>query len=1149
MAVALLTGTTTSNQTTDATSHTAAHTVAAGTATLLIGVITRSFDATNPPAAWTITYGGNAVTEGLNTFDDTPFGAGRVCAWIGYLHNPVAGTANIVATTATTHRGCEIVAMNLSGTDTAGSPLGASANQRSSGTATSVSLSMAAQATVADNLILSMLAIAQNTPLTTFDGTGYTSLFSGQFGNFPNGTINYKLGATGTVTTGATWSGSTTGNLGGVLVEILGASSTFDDTGNEDSSADLTGTFSSGSTAQRSDVSFLDGKSTFTFVQLQQATSSAEDGVWLRIGSPTVAAMNLRGRVNNGQGSTNVYRIFYELDDGTVTADTESGTQTASPIVFGLVQKPGDGGKVYLQGIRQAAGYRAGEALAGGLNLTGILEIGTHSATSPPAASGTIARIIVDSTAWSDAKMAVLSRAVLEPRSVYSLGDEETAAEIVANVPRSPIAPPIRVVLNGAPAIDIIPDVVDPDGAGWTITSTTQPARGTVSATGPRLLRFTPTAGSSGTDTFTYTVTGTGTGKTSTGRVDANVSRPSLVARDNAVTMAVNSTNVLLLVLNNDSYSPPVNITNVTQPAHGVSSIEPGGQAVRYTPTSGYTGTDSFTYTVADQFQAVSAVVTITITGVGTSFITAQDDVHPTALTPGTQATIDVLANDSSSGPREVSTVTQGAKGVAVPSAARTNVLYTPNSGTSGADSFQYTARLIGGTLTSTATASVSIGVPAATPGWGAGPYSQFPSYWIGGRTGAWPQYSNADIASASGINRPGFPDVLDLWVNYQNGKLPSAVAEGYAWISGADSVAQATNFDHYGGIMTAGVWGQSWTLGNADRACKFNLPLCPGSLSTKPQPGGGPSGDNWKLWFDLAAGTYNSHFQRLGQRMGQKDVAASVQAGWLDSHYTGGASGRLAGKPPKGMRIMVLGWEINDSQWWSYFAYQSPASPPTGYPANTYTYTKVGDGLAQIITSFKKGYLAGSGQNCPYYFSTRPTCRCPGGVRYYDLLQNWKDASLCKLVGQSLHHDKSGPQCAPVANSSPVVSNNAIWYSVRDAGGTAWKSEGLEDSICALASKHGWKLWLDETGQHWAGPAAVDANGQPQAWPRGDMFWQAIDNCLVAHPELCGGLSFYQGDTVNNVSSTSLYANPNGTATGTAAYWDEAHKWWQGRY
>ncbi|MBX9680171.1 MAG: cadherin-like domain-containing protein, partial [Gemmataceae bacterium] len=82
-------------------------------------------------------------------------------------------------------------------------------------------------------------------------------------------------------------------------------------------------------------------------------------------------------------------------------------------------------------------------------------------------------------------------------------------------------------------------------------------------------------------------------------------------------TVTVNAgSNILIDALANDSQSPDtgetLTIQSITQPARGTAAIESG--KIRYTPTAGYTGADTFTYTISDgNGGAATGAVAITV--------------------------------------------------------------------------------------------------------------------------------------------------------------------------------------------------------------------------------------------------------------------------------------------------------------------------------------------------------------------------------------------------------------------------------------------------------------------------------------------------------------------------------------------------------
>jgi hypothetical protein len=87
------------------------------------------------------------------------------------------------------------------------------------------------------------------------------------------------------------------------------------------------------------------------------------------------------------------------------------------------------------------------------------------------------------------------------------------------------------------------------------------------------------------------------------------------VAVNDAATTVLNAP-VIIKVLAND-YDPDtgdtISVTSFTSPSHGVAVLNPDN-TITYTPTTGYSGPDSFTYTISDNHGATAtATVTITI--------------------------------------------------------------------------------------------------------------------------------------------------------------------------------------------------------------------------------------------------------------------------------------------------------------------------------------------------------------------------------------------------------------------------------------------------------------------------------------------------------------------------------------------------------
>ncbi|KPG80214.1 S-layer family protein [Frigoribacterium sp. RIT-PI-h] len=227
----------------------------------------------------------------------------------------------------------------------------------------------------------------------------------------------------------------------------------------------------------------------------------------------------------------------------------------------------------------------------------------------------------------------------------------------------------------------------------------TAPTNGTVVVNPDGSYVYRPAKGFSGTDSFTYTLTDAH-GVTSTGTVTVAVA-PKAV--DDTVTVLAGGTAHVdgPGVLGND-LGTGLSAAIVTGPQHGTATIAPNGE-FDYTPTPGFSGTDTVTYEVTDAAgRTATASVTITVKPV------AVDD---EATTPnGTTVTVagpGLLGNDLGTGLRVTDHGTPAHGTVTV--AADGTWSYTPDAGTSGTDSFEYQVTDAAG-QTATARAWVIVG-------------------------------------------------------------------------------------------------------------------------------------------------------------------------------------------------------------------------------------------------------------------------------------------------------------------------------------------------------------------------------------------------------------------------------------------------------
>jgi VCBS repeat-containing protein len=200
-------------------------------------------------------------------------------------------------------------------------------------------------------------------------------------------------------------------------------------------------------------------------------------------------------------------------------------------------------------------------------------------------------------------------------------------------------------------------------GSSLTITDVTPAsATGTVTRINDNkaLSYKAPSAGFTGMESFTYTVSGNGT---STAQATVTF---EVIARENflfnsaeSLLVIENSTGNILDVLTNDSILPnyPVELVIVdaaeTATSHGLFSIIDG--QVSYSPTTGYTGPDTFSYTLRDELgYEIVKMVNVEVVEDVADFYAIEDNYVVWADTSGAGLPVPiellVLANDATAG-------------------------------------------------------------------------------------------------------------------------------------------------------------------------------------------------------------------------------------------------------------------------------------------------------------------------------------------------------------------------------------------------------------------------------------------------------------------------------------------------------------------
>lgn len=302
----------------------------------------------------------------------------------------------------------------------------------------------------------------------------------------------------------------------------------------------------------------------------------------------------------------------------------------------------------------------------------------------------------------------------------------------VATVSLSVAAPPAPVAADeggvqapyggGAVTIDLSKAI---SGEHSAITVVRAPAHGVATIAGD-VVSYTPDAGYYGDDSFTYAATGPG-GASNTATVSLTIEKPSAPTAGGKTNVDVAyggaGVGIDLASLVTGVHSA---IEIVKAPDHGVVTIK--GDVATYTPTEGYYGPDSFTFSATGPGGASAPASVSLVVAAPPAPSAGSGQVDGGSVNAGSSVTIDLAALVTGvyetiqiSTPPAHGTVTLTVVGGSAPSSSRMAAIpqppfmatYTPAAGFAGVDSFAFVAVGPGG---ASAPASVKITVVGQVP-------------------------------------------------------------------------------------------------------------------------------------------------------------------------------------------------------------------------------------------------------------------------------------------------------------------------------------------------------------------------------------------------------------------------------------------------
>lgn len=274
------------------------------------------------------------------------------------------------------------------------------------------------------------------------------------------------------------------------------------------------------------------------------------------------------------------------------------------------------------------------------------------------------------------------------------VGGVSTTSVTVIVVNRVPVAANdvTATFVNTAVTITVLANDSDPDGSSLTVASASVSAHGASVVNANGTITYTPANGYLGADSFTYTSIYTytytytytitdGAGGTASATASITVGNRNPVAANDTANTVLN-TAVIVSVLTNDIDPDAqfISVSSVSLPTHGTAVINANG-TVTYTPTTGYLGADTFTYTISDGAGGTAAAtVNVAVTALSAAIVA--DTVATTVNAP---ITIAVLTNDAlpAGVTPTVIILVQSTRGTTIVNANGT-VIYTPNNNAVG---------------------------------------------------------------------------------------------------------------------------------------------------------------------------------------------------------------------------------------------------------------------------------------------------------------------------------------------------------------------------------------------------------------------------------------------------------------------------------
>jgi flagellar hook assembly protein FlgD/PKD repeat protein len=308
--------------------------------------------------------------------------------------------------------------------------------------------------------------------------------------------------------------------------------------------------------------------------------------------------------------------LTLDSSGGLAGTPTQAGTFTFSVSAANSVATTTAG--PYTLNITQGPAFTSGEPAATG--TVGVPFGFAFAATGTPAPTFTIVDGALPDGLKLDGTGALSGTPTTTGTFTFSVKASNSAGTATAGPFQLKISDPNHAPSAISQAVDVATDGSlpialtgsDPDGDALNFELVSRPSHGSLSGTAPDLV-YTPLAGYAGPDAFTFEVSdGQTVSPPATISITVTQANRAPVAAD-LVTTTPQATPVGLALSALDADGDSLAYRVVSAPSHGtLSGIAPN---LNYTPATGFTGPDSFTYRANDgQVDSNLATVSLTVT-------------------------------------------------------------------------------------------------------------------------------------------------------------------------------------------------------------------------------------------------------------------------------------------------------------------------------------------------------------------------------------------------------------------------------------------------------------------------------------------------------------------------------------------------------